>query len=125
MSENLNPEMIEASVTIENPPSDTENSQNEAGGSVTRTWEETEKPKVNKRQSLLQRMRSSRSKEKEENSSSDEEEEPSFDENEPEMNDNAPEMEDDIKPLEDSKKRKRKKAAEVVKKPSFQKQTSR
>ena len=77
---------------------------------TSKTWHESEKTeKVNRRQSLLERMRSSKSKSNE--STSEEEEEP--------------DEEDDIKPLPEDAKRKRKKAAEVMKRPSFQKQTSR
>ena len=42
-----------------------------------------------------------------------------------EEEDEEPDEEDVIKPLPEDAKRKRKKAAEVMKRPSFQKQTSR
>ena len=106
------PEAIEANVTIENPNDEEGDDVMEMKNmaATSKTWNESEKTeKVNRRQSLLERMRSSKSKSNE--STSEEEEEP--------------DEEDDIKPLPEDAKRKRKKAAEVMKRPSFQKQTSR
>ena len=107
------PEAIEANVTIENPEEEEGDDVMEMKNMPTtsKTWNESEKSeKVNRRQSLLERMRSSKSKSNESTS-----------EEEPE----EPDEEDDIKPLPEDAKRKRKKAAEVMKRPSFQKQTSR
>ena len=101
-----------ANVTIENPNDEEGDDVMEMKNmaATSKTWNESEKTeKVNRRQSLLERMRSSKSKSNE--STSEEEEEP--------------DEEDDIKPLPEDAKRKRKKAAEVMKRPSFQKQTSR
>ena len=88
--------------------------------STSKTWSETEtKAAGSKRQSFLERMRSSKSKSKE---SSSEAEEDLDEESDPE----------DIKPAADQEEsitnRKRKKGAEMMqlkKPPSFQKQTSR
>ena len=110
-----NPEVIEADVTVEEHPNDEGDDQvlemKEMAPSV-KIWNESEKSdKINRRQSLLERMRSSKSKS---NDSTSEEEEKS-----------VADEEDDIKPLPEELKRKRKKAAEIMKRPSFQKQTSR
>ncbi len=102
-----NPEAIEAEVTIRNDDgSEAEDDVNEMEPVQAKTWTESEK--ASRRQSLLERMRSSKSKSNDSTSEEDENED-----------------EDDIKPLEDDLQRKRKKAAEVMKRPSFQKQTSR
>ena len=110
-----NPEVIEADVTIQQHPNDEgddEVLEMKDLAPTVKIWNESEKSdKVNRRQSLLERMRSSKSKSNE--SSSEEEEKSLADE------------EDDIKPLPEELKRKRKKAAEIMKRPSFQKQTSR
>ena len=110
-----NPEVIEADVTIQQHPNDEgddEVLEMKDLAPTVKIWNESEKSdKINRRQSLLERMRSSKSKSNE--SSSEEEEKSVADE------------EDDIKPLPDELKRKRKKAAEIMKRPSFQKQTSR
>ena len=110
-----NPEVIEADVTIQQHPNDEgddEVLEMKDLAPTVKIWNESEKSdKINRRQSLLERMRSSKSKSNE--SSSEEEEKSVADE------------EDDIKPLPEELKRKRKKAAEIMKRPSFQKQTSR
>ena len=99
------PQAIETEVTIKNQDEIPE-SEDEVGEMPKAI--ENVSDKGSRRQSILERMRSSKSKSKESSSDDDDEEE-----------------EDDFKPLDDEVQRKRKKAAEVIKRPSFQKQTSR
>ena len=133
-----NPEAIEAIVSIKNQ-SDEDNDDNGGGGdkdeslelqdmsSKPKVWTESEKPK---RPSLLERMRSSRSKSKDVESSEDIDEDDEEDEdveeenNYDDVNQEKDENEDEIRPLGEDKKRKYGKSS-LPKRPSFQKQTSR
>lgn len=107
MSKTTSHQAIEAEVTVLN---EDEEENSEVIEMASKTWSESEKkPSAgSRRQSLLERMRSSKSKSKESTSEEDTEEE-----------------KDELKSLEDEGQRKRKKAGEVMKRPSFQKQTSR
>ena len=133
-----NPEAIEAIVSIKNQSDDDENDDNAGGdkdeslelqdlSSKPKVWTESEKPK---RPSLLERMRSSRSKSKDVESSEDIDEDDDEDEDFEEENDDdvvnqeKDENEDEIRPLGEDKKRKYGKSS-LPKRPSFQKQTSR
>ena len=131
---NKNPEAIEAVVSIKNQSDD---ETNDDGGdkdeslelqdlsSKPKVWTESEKPK---RPSLLERMRSSRSKSKDVESSEDidEDDEEDIDEenDDDDVDQEKDEDEDEIRPLGEDKKRKYGKSS-LPKRPSFQKQTSR
>ena len=129
---NKNPDAIEAIVSIKNQSDDDGDGRNQdenlelqdMSNSKPKVWTESEKPK---RPSLLERMRSSRSKSRDESSEDiedNDEEEDEDSEDEKEEDDVKEEDADEIRPLGEDKKRKIGKSS-LPKRPSFQKQTSR